>query len=406
MKYRIQILLLMLAMMIAGVMPLQAKEQYVDPVFGDTIDRTAEDFVTVSLLVADPGKAVYSTMGHSCLRMQCPTFGLDYCFSYESEDVTTRFWSFIASNLYMGLFAIPAQEYCDGYRQEGRGVYEYKLNLPADVEQNLWRILDNQVAEGSLLQYDYLKRGCTIACVKFVHEALGETPIVYDASLYEQSPTGRDLVRWATKDALWMRFFVCFIAGSAVDVPLHGEKQLLVPADLVDAWKKATIKGEPLMAQEPNVLVEGVPQSKNGWFTPLVAMLLILCLSIANLFWSKPYFDWLMLAVQTAIGAFMMYLIFISDLCHTSWNWLIVPFNILPALAWYWRKWWSLAYACALLIWCGIMAYVAIWGHVLVDWPHIVLVLAWVMVLVKQSTSQLRTIHALFTHNRRTISAQ
>ena len=50
-----KILLLMLAMMMASAMPMLAKEQYVDPVFGDTIDRTAEDFVTVSLLVAIQG---------------------------------------------------------------------------------------------------------------------------------------------------------------------------------------------------------------------------------------------------------------------------------------------------------------------------------------------------------------
>lgn len=380
-----KISLLMLAMMMASAMPILAKEQYVDPVFGDTIDRTAEDFVTVSLLVADPGKAVYSTMGHSCLRMQCPTFGLDYCFTYESEDVTTRFWDFIAGNLYMGLFSIPTKEYCGWYIEEGRGVYEYKLNIPAWAEQNLWRILDNQVAEGSLLPYDYLKRGCTIACVEFLHNALGDTHIAYDASLYEQAPTGRDLVRWATTNSLWMRFFVCFIAGSECDKPLHGKKQLLVPADLVDAWKKATINGKPLMSSKPNVLVEGESQAKNGWFTPLIAMLLVLVLSIANLFWNKPYFDWLMLAAQTVIGAFMVYLICISNLCHTDWNWLIVPFNILPAIFWYWRKYWALPYACALLIWCGVMSYVAIWGHVLVDWPHIVLVLAWTLVLIKQS---------------------
>lgn len=378
----------MLAMMMASAMPMLAKEQYVDPVFGDTIDRTAEDFVTVSLLVADPGKAVYSTMGHSCLRMQCPTFGLDYCFSYESEDVTTRFWSFIAGNLYMGLFAIPTNEYCNGYIPEGRGVYEYKLNIPAWAEQNLWRILDNQVAEGSLLPYDYLKRGCTIACVEFLHKALGDTHIAYDTSLYEQAPTGRDLVKWATTNSLWMRFFVCFIAGSECDKPLHGKKQLLVPADLVDAWKKATINGEPLMSSEPNVLVEGKSQAKNGWFTPLIAMLLVLVLSIANLFWNKPYFDWLMLAAQTVIGAFMVYLICISNLCHTDWNWLIVPFNILPTIFWSWRKYWALPYACALLIWCGVMSYVAIWGHVLVDWPHIILVLAWTLVLIKQSLAR------------------
>lgn len=385
MKYRVQILLLMLAMMMASVMPLQAKEQYVDPVFGDTIDRTAEDFVIVSLLVADPGTYLYSVLGHSCLRMQCPTFGLDYCFTYESESAAERFWSFLAGDLQMGLLKFSTDAYCQEYQKDGRGVYEYTLNLPATSEQELWRILDKQMLKGVKLPYDYYNRGCAIASLNFIKRALGNKSIVYDNSLYEQSLTGRDLVKRATTNALWVRFVICFIAGSEVDVPLHGEKQLLIPVDLVDAWKKATIDGEPLMAQEPNILVEGAPQSKNGWFTPLVAMLLILCLSIANLFWSKPYFDWLMLAAQTVVGAFMMYLICFSDLCCTSWNWLIIPFNILPAIFWHWRKWWSLAYACALIIWCGVMAYVAIWGHVLVDWPHIVLVLAWTLVLIKQS---------------------
>lgn len=380
-----KILLLMLAMMMASAMPMLAKEQYVDPVFGDTIDRTAEDFVTVSLLVADPGNYLYSVLGHACLRMQCPVFGMDYCFTYESESVQNRVGDFLAGKLMMGLMNLPVATYCNQYAELSRGVYEYKLNLPPQVEQNLWRILDEHVAKGTRLPYDYYHRGCATACVQFLHKALGNTSIAYDESLYEQAPTGRDLVKRATTDALWVRFFVCFIAGSEVDVPLHGEKQLMIPVDLVTAWQKATINGELLISSEPNVLVEGKSQAKNGWFTPLIAMLLVLVLSIANLFWNKSYFDWLMLAAQTVIGAFMMYLICFSDLCCTSWNWLIIPFNILPAIFWYWRKWWALPYACALLIWCGVMSYVAIWGHVLVDWPHIVLVLAWTLVLIKQS---------------------
>ena len=82
-----KILLFLFAVLIASILPTFAEERYVDPVFGDTIDRTAEDFVTVSLLVADPGLSTYSVLGHACLRMQCPAFGMDYCFSYESEDV-------------------------------------------------------------------------------------------------------------------------------------------------------------------------------------------------------------------------------------------------------------------------------------------------------------------------------
>ena len=380
----------MLAMIMASTMPLLAKDQYVDSVFGDTIDRTAEDFVTVSLLVTDPGTYLYSVLGHACLRMQCPTFGLDYCFTYESESVKNRVGDFLAGKLMMGLMNLPVATYCYQYAELSRGVYEYKLNLPPQVEQNLWRILDEQMLKGVTLPYDYYHRGCATMCVQMINRALGNIKIKYNFD-FVQSKSVKEIWNENTKEALWVRFLCYFIGGgSELEQPLYGHRSLIVPTDLVTAWQKATINGKPLMASEPNVLVEGKSQAKNGWFTPLIAMLLVLVLSIANLFWNKPYFDWLMLAAQTIVGAFMMYLICFSDLCCTSWNWLIIPFNILPAIFWCWRKYWALPYACALLIWCGVMTYVAIWGHVLVDWPHIVLVLAWTLVLIKQSLARTR----------------
>ena len=378
----------MLAIMMASAMPMLAKEQYVDPIFGDTIDRTAEEFVTVSLLVADPGTYLYSVLGHAALRMQCPTFGLDYCFSYESENVKKRIGDYLAGKLHMGLFAIPVQDYCDSYREEGRGVYEYKLNLPANVEQKLWRILDEQVAKGSFLPYDYFKRGCAITCVHFIEKALGDIRIQYDSILSTRKATSKEIVLNHCDKVPWAGFSFGFIAAGESEKLVDTPEQLCVPAELVSAWKNATINGAPLMENEPSILVEGEPQWPDDWFTPMVLALLILCLSIANLFWSKPYFDWLMLTAQTVVGAFMMYLICFSDLCCTSWNWLIIPFNILPAIFWHWRKWWALPCACALLIWCGVMAGNMLWGHVLVDWSHIMLVLAWTVVLIKQSLAR------------------
>ena len=187
----------------------------------------------------------------------------------------------------------------------------------------------------------------------------------------------------------WVWFVLNFICGVEIDQLLPDEQQLVVPLELVKAWQNATIDGKLVISTEhPIVLVNGSPQLSSHRFTPMVLALLILCLSIANLFWNKPCFDWLMLAAQTIVGAFMMYLICFSDLCCTSWNWLIIPFNILPAIFWYWRKWWALPCACALLIWCGVMTGNMLWGHVLVDWSHIMLVLAWTLVLIKQSLAR------------------
>ena len=389
MKQRLNIFLLSLLLLVAGTFSVSAQivdaeGQYVDTVFNDHVDRTAEDFVIASLLVADPGTVMYSVVGHACLRLQCPTFGMDYCFSYESEGVQNRVLDFLAGKLMMGLFAIPIDEYCAQYREEGRGVYEYTLNLPIEVKRELWRILDEHLAEGIRLPYDYYHRGCATTALEFVKEALGEMVIVYDRSLYEHPHTAREMYFEYTKPSMWMRFISVFIAGNETDIVHTNDRQLIVPMSLVRAWKQAKVNGEPLLANEPNTLVEGEPKVADGWFTPMVLAIILLILSIANLFWKRPYFDWLMLAAQTLVGCFMTYLICFSDLCCTDWNWLIIPFNPLPAIFWHWRRYWALPYTGVLAIWCFAMAVVAIWGHVLVDWSHILMVVAWIIIVIKQ----------------------
>ena len=358
--------------------------QYVDTVFHDNVDRTAEDFVIASLLVADPGTVLYSVVGHASLRLQCPTFGMDYCFSYESEAVKNRVLDFLAGKLMMGLFAIPVEEYCSLYREDGRGVYEYKLNLPIEVKRELWRVLDEHVAQGHRLAYDYYHRGCAITIVDFIKEALGETKIVYDRALYDNQLSAREMYFQYTNPSMWVRFLCVFIVGNEADIVHRNDRQLIVPMALVHAWKNATVNGEPLLDREPKVLVEGKPKVTDVWFTPMVLAMILLVLAIVNLFWNRSYFDWLILVAQTIVGCGMIYLVVFSDLCCTDWNWLIIPFNPLVAIFWYWRKHWALPYVGVLVVWCIAMSAITIWSNALVDWSHVVMVLAWIIIMINQ----------------------
>ncbi len=390
MKQIYNILLIVLLSLVIGAQTafaqiIDEQGQYVDTTFHDNVDRTAEDFVIASLLVADPGTVLYSVLGHSCLRLQCPAFGLDYCYSYESESVENRVFDFLAGKLVMGLFAIPIEDYCAQYREEGRGVYEYRLNLPIEVKQELWRVMDEHLAEGIRLPYDYYHRGCAVTVKDFVKEVLGKTPIVYDKSLYENAYSVKDIGNIHMKNALWVRFLCYFIGGIEGEIPLDGDNQLFVPIDLARAWQKATVNGVPLLASEPTVLVEGESKVADGWFTPMLLAIILLVLSVANLFWTQPYFDWLMLLAQTIVGCFMTYLICFSDLCCTEWNWLIIPFNLLPLIFWRWRKYWALPYVGVIIMWCVVIVSMNIWWHAMMDWPHIVLVIAWMLIILKQS---------------------
>ena len=48
-----------------------------------TVLPDSSNFVTASLLVAEPLHALYSVFGHATLRMECPTHNLDYVFTFE-----------------------------------------------------------------------------------------------------------------------------------------------------------------------------------------------------------------------------------------------------------------------------------------------------------------------------------
>ena len=363
--------------------------------FNDTIDRMAEDFVTVSVVVCDPYEVLYSSLGHAAIRLQCPVYDLDYVFTYEGESVRNQVWRFLKGDLKMGMYALPTELFLKIYESVGRGVREYKMNLSPMQKQQLWRTMDEMRTAGMTMPYDFFKRGCAKSVVKVVRKVVGPNGIHYApwSEKYTEH-TIRELVRDYIPELPWTEFMLYFLIGSEAERPMSCEEKLIVPTDLVEVWQQATFdNGKPVLDGEAHVLVQPTQQMKAGWFTPLLASLLLLLLALGSLAtcWMPNkvcgmvgnVVDYSMLIIQTLLGILMVYLVCFSSLPCTKWNWLIIPFNILPTIGWYWRKYWALPLACILLVWCGVMAGMHLWGHVLVDWPHIILVLAFTVVLVK-----------------------
>lgn len=382
-----QIKTYILVIILLGAGVTRAQEAVVEP------DRLADDFVTVSLVVCEPYGVLYSSLGHAALHLQCPTYDLDYIFSYESESVRDKVWKYLKGDLKMGMYAFPTELFLDVYRLVGRGVKEYKMNLSPEQEQNLWRVMDSMQTSGMVLPYDYFERGCAKSVVHVVHKAVGENGIHY-APWGEKytDHTMRELCCDFVTGAPWNEFVSYFLVGSKADKDYPCEQKLLVPSDLVEVWQQATLdNGLPVLEKEPKVLVESSGCSQSIWCAPFLISLLLLLLATISMttIWTNnkglyivgKVIDYSMLGIVTILGGLMTYLIGFSSLPCTEWNWLIVPFNIIPAVCWYWRKYWALPYAALLIMWIVGMI---LWPHRLVDVAHILLVLSWVLILVKQ----------------------
>lgn len=337
-----------------------------------------EDFVIASVIVADPGAVLYSRVGHVALHMQCPTHKLDYVFSYESEDVRGKVPAFLAGRLKMGMFAIPTDEYLAQYRLEGRGVREYRLNLPIHVKQELWRVLDNHMMEGANLPYDYITHGCAHSTLMMIKEALDTIAIDYGEwpgrfhKLNRRELTALQLA----DNSPWTWFFLNLICNGAINDECPMEDKLIMPTDLIEMLQQAQVQGHPLLDSEPHRVLEGAPVPERGFLSPLAVAIVLLLLTIACFLFRKSWMDYVLLVLQTLLGLVTIYLVFFSTLCCTEWSWLIVPFNPLPLVAWKWRRHWALPYAIILVLW---LLFVAVWPHSLTDWPYIVLTIALVL---------------------------
>ena len=367
----------LIVLLLCGLLaqPLRAQ---VDSVSTDTIDRLSDNFVHASLMVAAPGDVLYSVLGHACIRLQCPTYDLDYCFSYESEDVSQKVFQFLLGKLKMGMFAVPTEEYLQAFANEQRGVTEYPMNLPPAVKQELWRVLDNHLMEGANLEYDCIHRGCAISCVHSLHEALDTIPIVYAPFSDElQRCTMRELF-YNKAPKSWNLFFCMSLVGGEGDRQMLPEEKLIIPTDLVETWQQAQVAGKPLLGEG----MEIVPNTPRQSFplSPMIVFSLLLALSVLNLWAKTSFLDYLSLVLQTLMGLLITYLVLFSSLPGTEWNWLIIPFNPLPAIAWHWRKYWANAWAAVLVVWCIV---VVLMPHRLVMTEHILWVLSFVLVLLK-----------------------
>ena len=341
----------------------------------DSVDRSAEDFVSVSLLVGAPGGALYSQAGHACLRLQCPTYRLDYCYSYESEDVNNRVLRFLQGDLKMGMTAVPFAKYLKQFRNEGRTIREYPLNLPPNVETRLWQIMDQRLIEGMDLPYDCLQRGCAQTAFQNISQALDTVSVCYAQWPERWNWTRREFAEHNIKSP-WTKFVLYSIIGTEADRMVSDFDKIVIPEDLAWVWQHATINGKPIITAHPIVHTAVAKSEQHDiWdiVTPLRLAFVLLILAISQLWLRSTVIDWLLLAIETLGGIFFTYMLCISNITNLGFSWLIIPYNLLPFLFWRWRHLWALPWAVILLVWCAAMT---VWPHQLTDWTHVVLTLA------------------------------
>lgn len=310
-----------------------------------------EDFVRASVMIASPGESLYSCTGHAFLRMQCPSQNMDFCFSYESEDVNDRILSFLGNRLRMGLVAVRTQEYLASYAAENRGVTEYPLELPIKVKQNLWRVLDGHVDEGMELPYDYMQRGCAISVLHLIEEAVAPDFISVGVLPDNFLKSRRELLTDELRDAPWQRMFINILTNGSANAEVSASEKAITPSTLVTILRHSTLDGNPILNSGISVSAPDSKLATTSFPSPSVFAFLLSGIAVIFAFRGSRWILYLFLTLTSVFGFFNFYLVFISDLCATEWSWLIIPFNPLPLIAWRYRAKWLIPFGIVVMSW-------------------------------------------------------
>ena len=310
--------------------------------------RQTDGFVTASLLVTSPGEGGYSSLGHCAMRMECPYYELDYCFSFEVNTgaATTDYLAFFSGQSPAGFVAMETPTYLQRFKDEGRGIVQYTLNLTPQQKQELWRRLDNNMMGGFNTQFDFLYHNCTSMCLVALQSQLaGERLVVKEWPEVMRHNAAHSCL-YHTRRVPWMQFVLMTIMGTKADEDTPKELgvapevmgEVMSHAVIVsaDGTERPALTGQPQQLQ-PQTLTAG-----HSWLTPrrlaLALLVLLLVLTLGQWLWGWRSLalttDAVLLVVQAVAGALLLYIVTVSRLFGQHWNWCLLIFSPLPLMVW------------------------------------------------------------------------
>lgn len=345
---RIWIVTLVTGLVLATSVAVHAQDK-IPWTHGGPLLPDSSNFVTASLLVASPGDAIYSQLGHAAIRMECPVHNLDYCFSFEEEAGMGGIIKFFVGKTDAHMIAVPTAEFLKGFKLDGRQVMQYTLNLTTNEKQELWRLLDNDYVDEDMRNFNFLQNNCSSVSLMAIENVVVDETIDFNWPKEFKLING-EFYSNRTIDWPWLQFIGITFLGTESDAYWDNE-QRIVPQHLVQVLNRSKIV-DANGNRRP--IINGMKQMfplrnsfKASPITPLwvfgLLLLVVVLITLAQLKWKLKrlgqVLDMLLIVVVTAAGLFLIYTSFVSGLFGKHWNWYLIPFNPLPLIIWLiWRK--------------------------------------------------------------------
>jgi len=294
--------------------------------------------VRISLLTCAPGQELYSTFGHTAIRITDSIRRTDIVYNYGTFDFDDPnfYMKFVRGKLDYFLSAAYYPDFMVEYQEDQRSVTEQILNLSCSQKMQIVRALEiNMQGSNRMYKYDFVYDNCTTRVRDLIFGSLPGSGIT--KQLVPEGTTPRNLIHSYLDRGgePWSKLGIDILLGAKLDRPLDNKVAMFLPDYLLKGVDSAVInKTQPLNEQKRMLLDVPSPVAASWNYTP-VALFTILCGLLAVLYLSpgkraqavSRFIDSFLLYFTGVLGILLVFMWWGTDHKMTKDN-----FNLLWAL--------------------------------------------------------------------------
>lgn len=305
--------------------------------FGFSQGPQLSEVSKLSLLTVGTGQDLASKFGHSAIRLQDPSLGIDEVYGYGTYNFEDPnfYLNFTRGKLDYTITRYPYQLFERSYVYEQRWIKEQVLDLDLAQKKAIITFLEtNLLPQNRLYKYDFLFENCATKIPEVFEKNLGSN-LEFDYAHLENQYTFRQLIHQNLNVNSWSNFGIDLALGSVIDRKATPYEHLFLPLYVYEQMKHTTLEGKPLVKSE-SVLLD-IPTAKDTpffMFTPMfwLALLLVAVLYVTIKDYTKQrrtrWLDSLLFILTGLAGILILFLWFFTDHLATKLN-----FNFLWAFA-------------------------------------------------------------------------
>lgn len=315
------------------------------------VPPATEDSIRFSLLTCGAGEEIYSLFGHTAIRYENFTRGIDAVFNYGifSFNTPNFILRFTLGETDYQLGVTSYKQFAYEYTWTGRDVWQQTLNLNAEEKKKLLALLEeNYLPQNRIYRYNFFYDNCATRPRDQIERAVqGTLEYADDMTSFQTGISFRDIVHQYTIGHSWARFGIDLCLGSQADKDITRRQMMFAPFYLKDFLAKAQLKNaqgmeRPLVSSEDHIIQSPQQTSTEEAPSPLqTAFLLFTIVTIATAYGiyrrkSLWLLDLLLFLAAGVAGCILAFLASFSQHPAVSPNYLLFLFHPLHLLCLPW----------------------------------------------------------------------